>query len=139
MSNKKYTPQLNKLLERKNNIISQLLNTKIMFRGSLVHVHTKCGKDNCHCKNGKGHPHTRVSWRENGKNVTRKAPKQHLDWIKKMIDNYQKFRTLRKELKDINSKIKQILDCLQTELINKARKDEIFLPAKKQNRNKNSK
>lgn len=138
MSTVTFRKKLISLEKHKQRIISELLSIKIMLQGSLVHIHTKCGKDNCWCKDSKGHPHTRVTWHEKERTITRKAPKQHLDWIKGMINNYHRFRSLRKKLISLEIKTKKILDCLEIELIHKARRSEVFSPANRQDRNKTS-
>jgi len=138
MSIAKYRNKLLNVEKQKSRIISELLGVEMMLRGSFVRIHTKCGKDNCWCKDKKGHPHTRITWSEKGRTITRKVPRQHEDWIQEMIHNYHRFRSLHRKLIDLETETKQLLDDLENVLIDTTRRGKDSLATNKQNRSKTS-
>ena len=87
--------------KQRQQTLSELFDLDDLVRGSLATVYTKCGKDNCRCKNGKGHPHARISWSEKGQGFTRKVPKDEIIWCQEKTENYRKFRSLKSKLKDV--------------------------------------
>lgn len=117
-----------KLLEKKHqDVLSELASMKKMVWGSFCLIHVKCGKKYCHCATGKLHPHWRMSWKENGKAISRAVPKEEHPWIEKMTDNYKKFRELRRHLNEINEEIKALLDAYEEHCVKKTRKGKLYL------------
>ncbi len=139
MSTGKSTKKILNVEKEKRRIISKLLSVDMMLRGSYVHIHTKCGKDNCWCsKAKKGHPHSRITWSERGRTITRRVPRKHKDWIQEMLQNYRQFRSLRRRLVDLETETKKLLDVLENELVKKTRGSKIFSGTNTQNRRKTS-
>ena len=108
-------------------VVSELLKVRVMLRGSFAVVHTKCGKPNCWCKDQKGHPHARLTWSEQGRPVTRKVPRNNTSWILKVTEDYRRFRSLRRQLNELEVKIKQLLDEFENTIIKETRKGKNFL------------
>lgn len=98
-----------------------------ILRGSYCVIYTKCGKANCRCKEGKGHPHARITWREKGMAITRKVPRKEIDWVLKVTENYRKFRDVRKKIINLEAELKMCIDLLENELVKKTRKGKSFL------------
>lgn len=98
-------------------VLDQLRNAPRMMRGSYARVYTKCGKKNCHCQKGQGHPHSRITWSENGKGRTRKIPVDQIESVSELTRNYRAFKATRKELADLESRERELLDQLEKELI----------------------
>lgn len=137
MSNKKRDKNKKNLLVlemKREQILSELLDFDEILRGSLATVYTKCGKDNCWCKNGEGHPHSRISWSEKGEGYTRKVPKDEIPWVREVAKNYRKFRSLRRSLKQLETRIKKALDRFEDVLVDHTRKAKPYLWIKRQNR-----
>lgn len=124
--------------KHRSRILSELLRIRAMLRGSYALVHTKCGKDNCWCKEGKGHGHARLSWSEKGRGMTRKVPRNQIAWVEEVTDRYRHFRSLRRKLTDLAAETEQFLDAHQMELIERTRSYKLFLTSQGQNRRKNS-
>ena len=126
------------LEKRKAQVMSDLRSIRAMLRGSYALVYTKCGKDNCWCKEGKGHGHARLSWTEKGRGMTRKVPPDQIAWVQEVTARYRHFRALRKELTDLSAQTEELLDAHQEQLIEKTRSHKLFLASEGQNRRKNS-
>lgn len=141
MSSKKIQNIRKKLLsaERERScILSELLNVRIMLRGSYALVYTKCGKDTCWCKQGNGHPHPRITWSEKRQGITRKVPRDQIAWVRQVTDNYRQFRSLRRKLISLEVESKKLLDDLENSLIERTRRGRSFLETNVRNRRKNS-
>ena len=113
--------------KQRQQTLSELLDLDHLVRGSLATVYTKCGKDNCRCKKGKGHPHARISWSERGQGYTRKVPKDEIVWCQKKIENYRRFRSLKSKLKNLEANTKNLINDLEDIFVDATRKDISFL------------
>jgi hypothetical protein len=111
--------------------LAELLDSDNLVRGSIATVYTKCGKDNCRCKEEKGHPHARISWSEKGQGYTRKVPKNEIEWCLEKTENYRRFRSLKSKLKDLEGNTANLLNALEDVLVDDTRKDISFLWIKK--------
>jgi len=119
-------------------ILSELLGVSSMLRGSYARVYTKCGKDNCWCKDGKGHPHSRITWSQRGQGFTRKVPPEEVAWVREVTENYRNFRSLRRRLLRLQADGKELLDKIENDLVKNTRKGKRFLRTDPPNRRKNS-
>lgn len=115
------------LEKTRQGVISELLAMKKMVWGSFCLIHVKCGKKYCQCSMGKLHPHRRMSWRENGKSISRAVPKEEHEWIEEMTGNYRKFRELRRKLQGIDEDINTLLDTYEEGVVKKTRKGKLYL------------
>lgn len=52
---------MRRLLERRRRILAKLPPLEEVLRGSVVVRSLRCGKPNCHCAEGEGHPATYLS------------------------------------------------------------------------------
>jgi len=140
MSSKKkknFRKKIRGLEQRRQKVIKELLNFEELLRGSAATVYTKCGRHNCWCKDGEGHPHTRITWTEKSKGYTRKIPDEELPWVKRVTDNYRRFQSLRRSLKNIEEEGRELQKGLADVLITDTRKTKDYLWTKKENRKYN--
>jgi len=73
-----------------------------LLRGSLITRHIKCGKPNCRCASGDGHPSLYLSSTHTGKTKLDYVPGSWEAWVSERLENYQLAQELLKELADIN-------------------------------------
>lgn len=135
---KKIRKKIGQLEKSRRHILSTLLKEIAMLRGSYALVYTKCGRENCHCRNGPGHSHPRITWREKGQGVTRKIPPDQIQWIQRVTEQYRKFRSMRRELPQIDAECKKLLDEYEDYLVEWTREGKAYLEVQKQNRNRKS-
>ena len=120
--------KIKSLEKNRQEVFSEMLSMKKMVWGSFCLIYVKCGKKYCQCAAGeKLHPHRRMSWRENGKGISRAVPKEEYEWIEQMTDNYKKFRELRRQLNEIDEQMKSLLDVYEEEIVKKTRKGKLYL------------
>lgn len=119
--------KIRRIEKKRRQALSELFELKQIVRGSFCQIFVKCGKDYCQCKNGKLHPHRRMSWREKGRDLSRAVPKEDHEWVEERTENYRKFRKLRKEIVKIEKEIKELLDDYEDSLVNQMRKGKPYL------------
>jgi len=87
-------------------IKKELMSLGDMHPGSLSQQYNVCGVKNCRCKdkdNPQKHgPYYQLSFTSNGKSSSRFIREEHLAECKKQIDNYQRFKTLTTDWKDLS-------------------------------------
>ncbi|HDL63751.1 MAG TPA: hypothetical protein ENH12_00005 [Proteobacteria bacterium] len=128
MSTAKYKEEIEDLQKHQDKLIGELLKIRPILKGTVNQVYTRCGKPNCWCADGPGgHAHIRISWNQNSKTVTRKIPADKLSRVRNLTDNYRHFRSLRRQLSELNKQVKQALNCYQTALIEDSRAGMPFL------------
>ncbi len=109
--------QIKKLERRRQALIQDLLHTKQMIRGSFGMVTRKCGKPNCWCVEGTGHPVNRITWTEKARSRTKAIPAADVTWVETMTDNYRRFRKNRQALRTLERKINTAVDELETKIV----------------------
>lgn len=119
MSSKK----ISKIEKQRSHILSSFQEISQMIRGTYVETHRKCGKVNCWCaKDSKGHPSCQISWSKDGKSRSKAIPKEDTTWIKEMTKNYQKWRSLRANLRKIEKELLEIIDKREYQVIKRTEK-----------------
>lgn len=135
--------QILKKVRKKENerleLLSQLFESKEMVNGSFCQIYVKCGKKNCKCFSGKGHPHKRMSLSENGKKFSRAVPAEDYEWIEEMTNNFRSYKLIRRKLAKIDLEIKVLLDRFEENCIKQTRKGKSYLNVLKTNSEGNCK
>ena len=112
-------------------LLRQILRREQMLRGSFHQVYTRCGKTNCWCaKAKKGHPHTRLTWTEEGVMMTRKVGTAERKAVLKLTEAYKRFGEQRRELIALHQQIQDRLDDYEKAIVRQSRKPLGLLPRK---------
>ncbi|MGM0365555.1 MAG: DUF6788 family protein [Actinomycetota bacterium] len=114
--------EIRKLEERRARALDKIFSIKLMVPGSYNEVYCRCGKKNCWCSSGKGHPFRRITFSEDGKPKTKSIPKENVEWIKKVTQNYRQFREGQKKIREYEVRLGKLLDRYLKEIIVKTRK-----------------
>jgi len=131
MSSAFFRKKLQTLASDYGRLLRQILRHDRMLRGSFHQVYTRCGKENCWCaKANKGHPHTRLTWTEEGLMMTRKVGASEQQAVLKLTDAYKRFGQQRQELTALHQQIQNRLDDYQKAVIRQSRKPLGLLPPK---------
>ena len=88
--------QIKALEKKRAYTLDKMLSANLMAPGSYRKVYCKCGKINCRCYSGKGHPYSRITFSEDGRSRTKAIHDSNIEWIKKVI---KIIVTLKKESK----------------------------------------
>ena len=111
--------KIKQLEQRSERLISELLATPAMIRGSFGTVHRKCGACNCWCAQADGHPVNRINYSDEGRSRTKVVRAEDVKWAKQMSKNYKRFRKNRQKLRTLDKQINQALDDLETKIVEK--------------------
>jgi hypothetical protein len=110
-------------------LLDQLLALPAGVRGTFSRIYTRCGKPTCWCaREPQGHPHTRLTWSENGTLITRKVPGDQIQEVLRLTANYRRFRALRRQLRELQGEIDRRLDRYEQDVTVRARRALKFLP-----------
>lgn len=113
--------------KRFHKLLSNIFDLNNMVWGSFCLIHVKCGKKYCRCQKGILHPHNRMSWRENGRSISRAVPKEDHKWMEGMTENYRKFKKLRRELLELEEEISVLLDEFESFVVMRTRRGKSYL------------
>ena len=106
--------KLQKLHKHRLRLIQRMLREQELAIGSVSIVKRKCGKPNCHCAQGEGHPQTLFLFRgDDGRRhckLIRQSDSQQ--WLK-AGDSYRRFQHNLKQLRTINKEEERILMALR--------------------------
>lgn len=119
--------QIKKLERQRQTLIQDLLHTQQMIRGSFGTVTRKCGKPNCWCVEGAGHPVNRITWTEKAHSRTKAIPAEDASWIETMTDNYRRFRKNRQALRTLERKINTVVDELEAKIVAATKRQKEYL------------
>jgi hypothetical protein len=89
-----------------------LLQDEELAVGTVSVVNRKCGKPNCHCATGQGHPQTLFLFKEDGRRRCKLVRRADEHRLQTAGENYRRFRENLKLLRAIDRAEKQILMAL---------------------------
>jgi len=124
MSSKK---QIETIAKQRQKLIEDLLSTQQMLRGNFSKAYRKCGKINCWCVKGQGHPINRISWTEKATSRTKAIPVEDIEWAKAMTGQYKRFRKVRQKTRVLDKRLNTLLDELEQKIIGKTKKCKSYL------------
>ena len=113
--------QIKALEKKRDMVLGKMLSVKSMVPGAYKKVYCRCGKKNCWCYSGKGHPYTRITWYEDGKSKTKSIHEKNIGWIRKVTQNYRDFKKDKKKIREYEERLKVLLDMYLKEIIIKTR------------------
>lgn len=79
------TPQASRLRQRKFEIIRRLPPLADQLPGTLTFSHTRCGKSNCRCAPGKGHPAWTLTYMINGERHVDRIPAEWAEQVQRRV------------------------------------------------------
>jgi len=118
--------QIKALEKKRAYALDRMLSVKLMAPGSYRKVYCRCGKVNCWCHSGKGHPYSRITFSEDGISRTRSINENNIGWIKKVTKNYRSFKEGIKKIKEYDARLLKLLDQHLKEIIEETRKEKEY-------------
>ena len=113
--------QIKALEKKRAYALDRMLSVKLMVPGSYRKVYCRCGKKNCWCYSGKGHPYSRITFSEDGISRTKSIHESNIGWIKKVTQNYRDFKEGLKKIKEYDTCLLKLLDQHLKEIIEQTR------------------
>ena len=91
-------------------IVEPFFSDKLVIKGSVYELKSKCGKPGCKCAKGQLHPRMVLSASEKGKTKLRAIPRGFLVEVKTKVRCYQELRGARARLVEVHKKILKVMD-----------------------------
>ncbi len=113
--------QIKALEKKRADLLSKILSMLLMVPGSYGRVYCRCGRPNCWCSSGKGHPYSRIVFSEGGRSKTKSISEDNVGWIKKVTKNYRDFKEGIKKIKEYDSLLLELLGKYLKEIIMQTR------------------
>ncbi|MBM3703240.1 MAG: hypothetical protein FJW63_09730 [Actinobacteria bacterium] len=113
--------QIKAIEKKRAAALSKILSASLMAPGSYGRVYCRCGKPNCWCSSGKGHPYSRIVFSEGGRSKTKSISEDNVGWIKKVTKNYRDFKEGIKKIKEYDSILFDLLGKYLKEIIMQTR------------------
>lgn len=109
---------LKALLEEYQRQLEALLPLRQLVKGSVYDLQTRCGKSSCHCASEQGplHTSTVLSWSEHGKTRLRTLPSGERSRLRRLTENYRRFRQARAALVKLHRRLLAHIDRLEKAL-----------------------
>jgi hypothetical protein len=107
------------LVEDCRRLIKQILAFRELLRGSVYELKTRCGKPSCHCASPDGplHSTTVLSWSEAGRTRLRSLSPQDRPRVRRLAEDYRRFRQCRAALVKIHRRVLTAVDRLEKALL----------------------
>jgi hypothetical protein len=102
---KRLQQQLRECQEQYDRIKTRIREVGFICEGSLVERWMPCGKPNCRCSTDPRYfhgPYYQLSWKEQGKTVSRRLPPEHARLYKEWIANRRKLESLLRQMRTVS-------------------------------------
>jgi hypothetical protein len=105
-------------VEQHRQLVESLLEIRQLLKGSLYELKTRCGKPSCHCAAPEGARHTApaLSWSDRGKTQLRTLPAKEVERVRRLTENYRRFRQVRAALVQLHRRTLATIDRLEKAL-----------------------
>ncbi len=110
------------LMQDEEKLIQIFIDTKVLLKGSVYKMMTKCGKKGCRCqREGRLHSAWRISRSHEGRSQSKCISMREALNYRKLTYNYRRFRQARAKLVRLHHQKIELVNMLQ-----EAKKKEIF-------------
>jgi hypothetical protein len=76
--------------------------------GSLALIHRRCGKPNCHCARGEGHPLWLLTFMVSGKKHVQSIPPEWVEEIRPLVEQGREFKEAVAEVFAANAQLLEL-------------------------------
>lgn len=94
-----------RLRQRKFKALAGLVLSPEALPGSLSLTHRRCGRANCRCARGEGHPIWTLTFMVKGRKRVERIPDEWVDEVRKRVDAGRRFNEAVKEVLAANAQL----------------------------------
>jgi hypothetical protein len=109
MLNEPKGPLASRLRQRKFELVRRLKVPPDALPGSLALVRTRCGKPNCHCASGEGHPGWLLTFMVAGRKHVLRIPQEWVEEVHARVDAGREFKAAVDEVFAANAQLLGVL------------------------------
>lgn len=99
------SPRASRIRQKKHEILRSLHLPEHALPGSLSLTHRKCGKLNCHCANGDGHPLWSLTFMVDGKKRVERIPSDWVEQVRRRVEQGRAFKKAWSEVLTANAEL----------------------------------
>jgi hypothetical protein len=96
------SPEASRLRKRKYALVRRFSIPESVMGGCLSKTHRRCGKPNCHCAEGRGHPRWSVTFSNRGERRVERVPDEWVEQLEQTVLQTQEYLEAIKEVMAIN-------------------------------------
>jgi hypothetical protein len=106
------------LLDDYQRLIQQILALRLLLKGSVYELKSRCGKASCHCASPQGVLHSTpvLSWSQSGRTRLRSLRPQNRPRLRRAAEDYRRFRQCRARLVKLHRQVLRAVDRLEKAL-----------------------
>jgi hypothetical protein len=94
-----------RLRQRKHALLRRFQIPSDALPGSLALTHRRCGKPNCRCADGEGHPIWSLTFMVDGKKHVERIPDEWVDGIRPLVEQGREFKDAVAEVFAANAQL----------------------------------
>jgi hypothetical protein len=94
-----------RLRQRKHALLRRLQIPPDALPGSLALTHGRCGKPNCRCAQGEGHPSWSLTFMVDGKKLVERIPEEWVEQIRPLVEQGRDFKDAIAEVFAANAQL----------------------------------
>jgi hypothetical protein len=94
-----------RLRQRKFRALERLRLSPEALPGSLALTHRRCGKANCHCSKGRGHPVWTLTFMVKGEKRVERIPEEWVEEVRERVEAGREFQEALKEVLAANAQL----------------------------------
>jgi hypothetical protein len=94
-----------RLRQRKHALLRRFQIPPDALPGSLALTHRRCGKPNCRCADGKGHPNWSLTFMVEGRKRVERIPDEWVDQIRPLVKQGREFKEAVAEVFAANAQL----------------------------------
>ncbi len=96
-------PQAARIRQRKFELLRRFRFPDDLLPGSLSQQYLRCGKPNCHCAQGEGHPVWSLTFMAGGKKYVQHIPKHLVEEVRKQVEAGREYQDALREVMVANA------------------------------------
>jgi len=104
------------LIDQRQAVEKVLLDRPPLLKGTFIEVRRTCGNPGCKCARGQRHLCRQLSASIEGKARTWNVPRQYAQKVKRLTEDYRRFRRARAAWVKINKEMLKLVDELEAAL-----------------------
>lgn len=97
--------EASRLRQRKFQLVEEFHIPQDLLPGSLSLVRGKCGRANCHCAKGEGHPRWILTYMSEGKKQVQFVPEHLIEEVRQKVEAGREFLEAVREVFAANAKL----------------------------------
>ena len=94
-----------RLRQRKHALLRRFQIPPHALPGSLSLTHRRCGKPNCRCADGEGHPIWSLTFMVNGEKRVERIPNEWVDQVRPLVEQGREFKDAVAEVLAANAQL----------------------------------